>query len=44
MSEKKLKYSVLQYSPSLISGESINLGVLATSEVEPLADLYLQKK
>lgn len=44
MSEKKLKYSVLQYSPSLISGESINLGVLATSEVEPLADFISTKK
>ena len=27
-----LKYSVLRYSPSIVSGESINLGVLVTSE------------
>lgn len=44
MPDKKLKYSVLQYSPSLISGESINLGVLATSEVEPLVDFISTKK
>ena len=27
-----LQYSVLRYSPSIVSGESINLGVLVTSE------------
>ena len=28
----KLYYSVMRYSPSIVSGESINLGVLVTSE------------
>lgn len=29
--EQKLKYSVLRYSPSMVAGESINLGVLVCS-------------
>ena len=44
MCEKKLKYSILQYSPSLVSGESINLGVLAASDVEPFVDFIPTKK
>ena len=30
--EKILKYSVLRYSPSIVSGESINLGILYSDE------------
>lgn len=44
MSKKSLQYSVLQYSPSLVSGESINLGILASSSVEPLVDFVATKK
>lgn len=29
---KLLKYSVLRYSPSVLSGESINLGILFSEE------------
>lgn len=42
--EQKLQYAVLQYSPSLISGESINLGVIVSAEDRPLFDFVTTKK
>lgn len=30
--EKVLKYSVLRYSPNIVTGEAINLGILYSDE------------
>lgn len=44
MGEKILKYSVLRYKPSSLSGESINLGVLYQSEVDDFVSFkYIQR-
>lgn len=43
-SEKRMQYAVLQYSPSLISGESINLGIVVASTDEPLFKFVETKK
>ena len=44
MNDSTLQYAVLKYAPSLVSGESINLGVLVASESEPLVDFIATKK
>ena len=43
-SEKKMQYAVLQYSPSLVSGESINVGIVVASTDEPLFKFVETKK
>ena len=44
MNDSTLQYAVLKYAPSLVSGESINLGILVASESEPLVDFIATKK
>lgn len=44
MHDSTLQYAVLKYAPSLVSGESINLGILVASESEPLVDFIATKK
>lgn len=42
--EKKLNYSVLRYSPSAISGEKINLGIILCDEESNYREFYFSKK
>lgn len=42
--EKKIEYSILKYSPSLISGESINLGLVVSAIDQPLFTFVSTKK
>ena len=43
MFEKILKYSVLRYSPSMLSGERINLGILFSEESTGYHSFYYTK-
>jgi hypothetical protein len=44
MSEKRLRYSILKYSSSFISGKTVNLGVLFYSGDEQITKFYATKK